>query len=134
MTTGRARVLIVDDAADLRELMTIALQREGFEVLCVETGQAAADLLAVSHVDIVVLDIQMPELDGWEVLERIRGEPATATLPVIVCTVKGRDDDRERVWRAGGDAYVAKPFDIGVLVETISRVLGRRSSPMDRVD
>lgn len=121
----KRRVLVVDDAADLRELLAIALRRAGFDVVGADGGPAAASVLAAESdtIDAVVLDIQMPEVDGWEVLSRIRSEPATAELPVIVCTVKGRDHDIERVYAAGGTAYVGKPFDIVELVDTIEGVL-----------
>ena len=123
--TKSPRVLVVDAAADLRELMGIALRREGFEVVPVDGGTAAASVLSEEehHIEAVVLDIQMPEVDGWEVLARIRSEPATAELPVVVCTVKGRDHDIERVYASGGNAYVSKPFDIAELVAALQGVL-----------
>ena len=118
-------MLVVDDAADLRELLGIALRREGFDVVPVDGGTAAASVLSDEghDIEVVVLDIQMPELDGWEVLARIRSEPATAELPVVVCTVKGRDHDIDRVYASGGNAYVGKPFDIAELVEALQGVL-----------
>lgn len=126
MTAKSRRVLVVDDAADLRELLGIALRREGFDVVPVDGGPAAASVLSEEEHDIeaVVLDIQMPDVDGWEVLARIRSEPSTAELPVIVCTVKGRDHDIERVYASGGNAYVGKPFDIAELVQALQGVLG----------
>jgi CheY-like chemotaxis protein len=117
---------VVDDAADIRLLAELVLSMAGFRVTCVESGRAALALLADGALpDVVLLDVQMPELDGWETLGRLRADPRTATLPVVLCTVKGLPEDALRGWSLGCDAYLGKPFDIAGLVDELTTVLDR---------
>jgi two-component system, cell cycle response regulator DivK len=117
------RVLVVDDQEDVRELLRVALEIEGSDVTEAPAGEAALAQLDAGFVpDLVVLDIQMPLMDGWEVLERIRARAETHDLPVIVCTVKASQLDAERGWRLGCDGYVTKPFTIDRLTAEVRRV------------
>ena len=123
------RVLIVDDTDDVRSLLRVALSVAGFETIEANEGPAALHLLATQPTpDIVLLDVQMPVMDGWQTLTQIRSSEATATLPVIMCTVKSRPEDRVRGWELGCDGYLSKPFDIGELVELVRSVASR---PLD---
>ena len=120
------RVLIVDDTDDVRSLLRVALSVAGFETVEAKEGPAALDLLATGPTpDIVLLDVQMPVMDGWQTLAEIRKTHATSTLPVIMCTVKSRPEDRERGWELGCDGYLSKPFDIGELVQLVRDVAAR---------
>ena len=125
-----ARVLVVDDAADLRLLIGLALEADGHAVVEADGGPRALALLEGDDgaggeaVDLVVLDIQMPEMDGWTVLERIRASARTAEMPVVVCTVKAGGADRERAWAAGCDDFLSKPFDLGELRAVVDGALG----------
>jgi two-component system OmpR family response regulator len=117
------RALIVDDQEDVRELLRVALAIEELDVTEASSGEEALRLIEAGPVpDIVVLDIQMPLMDGWEVLARIREREETRDLPVIVCTVKASQLDVERGWRLGCDGYVTKPFTIDRLVGEVRRV------------
>lgn len=123
--TGR-RALVVDDAADIRLLAELVLSMAGFTVAAASSGAGALALLADGDVpDIVVLDVQMPDLDGWETLARLRNDPRTAALPVVLCTVKGLPEDTLRGWTLGCDGYLGKPFDIAGLVAELRTILGR---------
>jgi DNA-binding response OmpR family regulator len=120
------RVLIVDDTDDVRSLLRVALSVAGFETMEASEGPAALHLLATQATpDLVLLDVQMPVMDGWQTLSQIRNSPATSTLPVIMCTVKSRTEDRVRGWELGCDGYLSKPFDIGELVELVRSVAAR---------
>ena len=106
-------VLVVDDAADLRLLVRTVLRRAGIEVTEATNGEEALELLDRGPLpDAVVLDIQMPKLDGWDTLAAIRADPRTVTLPVIVCTVRAQAADVARAWTLGADAVVTKPFAV----------------------
>ncbi len=123
------RVLIVDDTDDVRSLLRVALNVAGFETMEANEGPAALHLLATEVTpDIVLLDVQMPVMDGWQTLSQIRASASTATLPVIMCTVKSRPEDRLRGWELGCDGYLSKPFDIRELVELVRSVAAR---PLD---
>ncbi len=120
------RALVVDDAPDIRLLAELVLSMAGFNVTTASSGKDALCQLAVGDLpDIVVLDVQMPEVDGWETLSRVRGDPRTADLPVVLCTVKGLPEDTLKGWSLGCDGYLAKPFDIGLLVGEVQAVLRR---------
>ena len=121
-----SRALVVDDAPDIRLLADLVLTMAGFTVTTASSGKDALSQLAGGDLpDIVVLDVQMPDVDGWETLRRLRGDPRTADLPVVLCTVKGLPEDTLKGWSLGCDGYLAKPFDIGLLVEEVQCVLGR---------
>ena len=127
MTVPRA--LVVDDASDIRMLADLVLTMAGFTVTGASCGGEALRLLAEGDLpDIVLLDVQMPNIDGWETLSRLRGDPRTAELRVVMCTVKGLPEDTLRGWSLGCDGYLGKPFDIGALVEELQGVLRRNRS------
>ncbi len=118
--------LVVDDAPDIRLLADLVLTMAGFTVRAASSGSEALRMLARDDLpDIVLLDVQMPEVDGWETLTRLRHDPRTADLPVVLCTVKGLPEDTLKGWTLGCDGYLGKPFDIGDLVEELEGVLRR---------
>lgn len=120
------KALVVDDAADIRLLADLVLTMAGFTVTAASSGREALQMLAGGDLpDIVLLDVQMPDVDGWETLSRVRATPHTADLPVVLCTVKGLPEDTRKGWSLGCDGYLGKPFDIGGLVEELNAVLER---------
>ena len=126
-----ARALVVDDAPDIRLLADLVLSMAGFAVTAASSGSEALRLLAAEDLpDIVLLDVQMPDVDGWETLSRLRTDPRTAGIPVVLCTVKGLPEDTLRGWSLGCDGYLGKPFDISGLVDELHGVL--RRDPQER--
>ena len=121
-------VLVVDDDADLRFLVGRLMALAGMEVREAGTGAEALDVLRADPAwpDAVVLDVQMPGMDGWEALRAIRAEPSLDHVRVVMCTVKGRQVDVDQGWELGCDGYVTKPFDIDVLVGTVLGVMSKR--------
>ena len=120
------RALVVDDAADIRLLADLVLQMAGFSVTAAASGREALGILAGGELpDIILLDVQMPDVDGWETLSRVRSDPRTRHLPVVLCTVKGLPEDALKGWSLGCDGYLGKPFDIGGLVAELQAVLER---------
>jgi len=118
--------MVVDDAADIRLLADLVLSMAGFAVTAAASGSDALRLLAEGDLpDIVLLDVQMPEVDGWETLRRLRNDPRTVDLPVVLCTVKGLPEDTLKGWSLGCDGYLGKPFDISALVDELRGVLLR---------
>lgn len=116
-------VLIVDDDPSLLAMLGMALQVEGFEVRRATTGQQALAAIAESRPDVVVLDVMMPGLDGREVTRRLRNDPTTCDLPVVICSALSRDDDQWQAWTAGANSFVAKPFEIDALVDEVNLAL-----------
>lgn len=124
--TAACTALVVDDAPDIRLLAELVLSMAGLTVTAASSGREALQRLADNDLpDIVLLDVQMPEVDGWETLTRVRADPRTAGLPVVLCTVKGLPEDTLRGWTLGCDGYLNKPFDIGGLVDELRGVLQR---------
>jgi two-component system OmpR family response regulator len=121
-----ALAMTVDDADDLRALVRTVLESNGFDVIEAASGRAALDELATgTHPDVIVLDVQMPDLDGWDTLAAIRAEPATAGLAVVLCTVRAAQADIDRGWRLGCDGFLPKPFAIDELARTVVEISER---------
>jgi DNA-binding response OmpR family regulator len=123
---GKKRtVLVVDDEKDIVDLITYNLQRNGYDVLCALNGTEALDL-AQKHVpDLVVLDLMLPGIDGTEVARRLKADPRTATVPIIMLTAKGEETDVVVGLTLGADDYVTKPFSMKILLARLSTVLRR---------
>ena len=126
-------ILVIDDDPDIRTLLQIALEREGHAVEGAPGGSAGLAALREPGRErpVVILDVQMPDLDGWHVLGEIRGDDDLRDLPVILCTVKSSTADLTRGWEAGCDAYLTKPFDIGAMAAEVATLAGL--SPDDRI-
>ena len=126
--------LVVDDAPDIRLLADLLLSMAGFTVTAAASGREALAALAAGELpDIVLLDVQMPDVDGWETLSRVRSDPRTSHLPVVLCTVKGLPEDALKGWTLGCDGYLGKPFDIGGLVNELQTVLDRDGAAREAV-
>jgi len=119
------KILIVDDDATMIKLLATILEIEGYQALEALSGDEALKVIAEEKPDLILLDIMMPELDGLEVLDMLRGDAATRHLPVVMLTARVEDEDIYEGWRRGADEYVTKPFEPKVLIETISKVLSR---------
>jgi DNA-binding response OmpR family regulator len=116
------KALVVDDDRVLADVVAFALRREGFDVIQAHTGQAAVERWASEQPDLVVLDVNLPQMDGFEVCRRIREQSDT---PVIMLTVRGDEDDMVNGLRLGADDYIAKPFSPRQLVARAHAVLRR---------
>lgn len=120
-------VLLIEDDPDVRALSRAVLAGEGFDVVDQPLGSSALDWISAAErlPDLIVLDVQMPEMDGWTVLEHLRADQRTRSIPVLMCTVKAGDSDRRRARYGGGDAYLRKPFTIDGLVTAVRSLLER---------
>jgi DNA-binding response OmpR family regulator len=118
------RVLVVDDEPNIVMSLRFLMEREGLEVEVAPTGQAAVAALDRTPADLVLLDVMMPELDGFEVCQRIRANPAWRATKIVMLTAKGRDVERDKGLALGADAYVTKPFSTRDLVAQVKQMLG----------
>jgi CheY-like chemotaxis protein len=119
------RVLVVDDSPAIRTLLTVNLELEGYDVRAAADGEEGLEVVAQWHPHVVTLDVVMPRLDGFETLERLRADPATAELPVVMVTARAQAADRERGDALGVDAYLSKPFEPAELVAVVGRLARR---------
>ena len=122
---GRHRIVIVDDEPEIGRILAMILRRAGFETEAFTGGRAALAGLAAVPADLVILDVTMPELDGFETLRRIRETPATARLPVIMLTANAAADDRARAESLGADDFIAKPFEPADALARVRALLAR---------
>jgi DNA-binding response OmpR family regulator len=120
------RVLIVDDEPNIVLSLEFLMKKAGFEVAVARNGREALDALAGEAPALLLLDVMMPEFDGYEVCERIRADPAWASTKIVMLTARGRDSERERGLALGADAYVTKPFSTRELVAQIEGMLAAK--------
>nr|WP_256502711.1 response regulator [Desulfuromonas sp. KJ2020] len=117
--------MIVEDEESLLKLESILLTSKGYDVTGVTNGQAALDSLAENPSDLVLLDIMLPQIDGFEVCRRIKENPQTQHIPVIMLTAKKSREDMARGEKVGADWYITKPFKSVMVIETIQRFLAK---------
>lgn len=121
----RSKILIVEDEESLLKLESILLSSKGYDVTGVMDGKSALREIAMSRPDLVVLDIMLPEMDGFEVCRQIKENPDTSAIPVVMLTAKKNSQDYARGMQVGADAYITKPFKSVKVVETIEELLKR---------
>jgi two-component system alkaline phosphatase synthesis response regulator PhoP len=119
----RKRILVVDDEIYIVHILEFSLTMEGYSILTASDGEEALQMIDSERPDLVVLDIMMPKLDGYEVCRRLRQDEQFADLPVILLSAKGRPVDREAGLQAGANDYITKPFSPRKLLEKISELL-----------
>lgn len=124
-TAATCRVLVVDDDRDYVDILRMHLERRGFAVTTASCGNEALERLQEAKPDVVLLDVMMPDLTGFDVLRRIRDTPTTASLPVILISAKGDEDDMMTGYQYGADYYITKPCTPTQLLYGVGLVLGR---------
>lgn len=118
------RILVVDDEPNIVMSLEFLMRRAGFEVEVARNGREALQALDGPPPDLLLLDVMMPEFDGYEVCEQVRARPEWNRTRIIMLTARGRDVERERGLALGADAYVTKPFSTRDLVEQVKQMLG----------
>lgn len=116
------RVLAVDDDPTILRLLQVNLEMEGHEVHTADNGQAALERVREVEPEVVLLDVMMPHVDGWQVCEQLRSDTAFDHLPIVFLSARAQEADLERGRSVGADAYITKPFDPLELVELIERL------------
>lgn len=122
---SKGRILHVEDNADNRHLVRRVLESEGYEVVEASNGTQALEFLDAQEIDLALMDINMPDIDGYTLATRIRATPRFATLPILAMTANVMHGDRERSLAAGCDGYIQKPIDIDILSMQIERYIRR---------
>jgi DNA-binding response OmpR family regulator len=123
------RILIAEDEDRIREIVAEYLEDEGYEVIQAENGREALELFEKSRIDLAIIDIMMPEVDGWSVCRKLRN---SSGVPIIIITARSDDDDKLMGFELGADDYVTKPFSPKVLTARVKNLLKRSSGAMDR--
>ncbi len=122
-----AKILLVEDNEMNRDMLSRRLMRRGYEVVCALDGLEAVTMAASERPDLILMDMRLPELDGWEATRRIKSAPATQSIPIIALTAHAMSGDRDQALAAGCDDYDSKPVDLARLLGKIEALLD--SSP-----
>jgi len=122
---GKAKLLIVEDEEDIRELVELNLTQEGYEVLSCETGEQALEIAGSKLPDLIILDLMLPIIDGFEVCRIIKNNDITAHIPIIILSAKSQETDKIIGLELGADDYVTKPFSPRELIARIRAILRR---------
>jgi chemosensory pili system protein ChpA (sensor histidine kinase/response regulator) len=125
----RTRILLVDDEAHIRKLTRAFLERRGFEVRTAHDGQAALEALDEFQPDLIITDVNMPRLDGYQLAQIVRASPATARIPILMISAQHQDAADPRLL-AETDAYLSKPIELAQLARTIAALLAQ--APTDQ--
>lgn len=123
------RILLVEDNEMNRDMLSRRLSRRGFDVLLAENGEAGVELTSSQRPDLILMDMSLPVVDGWEATRRIKADPSTSGIPVIALTAHAMASDRELALQAGCDDYDSKPVDLARLIRKIEQLLGTSQKP-----
>jgi DNA-binding response OmpR family regulator len=119
----KKKILIVDDEPQINRMLNIRMKANGFDTLSAFDGEQALDLARVSRPDLIILDVMMPKMDGFEVCRRLKADATMKTIPVIMLSVKVDEGARDWAAVSGADDYLSKPFEAEELLEKIKKLL-----------
>jgi CheY-like chemotaxis protein len=122
------KILLVEDNEFNRDMLSRRLQRRGFDVAIAEDGQAGIEAARSGMPDLILMDMDLPVLDGWESTRRLKADPALRSIPVIALTAHALQSDCDRAYEAGCDDFATKPIEFSALMEKIERALGSRGN------
>jgi DNA-binding response OmpR family regulator len=123
LNESQARILVADDDEDILNLVALMLEREGYAVLRARDGVEAVDVAFAERPDLLVLDVMMPKQDGFAVMRTLRDAHTTEAMPILLLTASVQEQQRERGFQAGADAFVRKPFSPRELLGEVARLL-----------
>jgi two-component system cell cycle response regulator DivK len=126
-TDQKQRILVVDDSEDMRDLLQRLLERAGYRVVLAADGQASLTQAKLHHPDLVLMDLSLPDMDGWEAVRHLRKMPEFGSIPIIAVTAHVSPQEAERAVAAGCTAHIGKPFESRVLLQEVARLLSSRS-------
>ena len=121
------KVLVVDDELHITTLLKLTLEMNGYEVVIANDGVEALERVESDHPDLILLDIKMPRLNGWQVCEKLKSDELTRSIPIIMVTAFAQNEARQRSLELGADDFVSKPFESTLLLESIQKVLNKSS-------
>lgn len=126
---SKGRILIVEDNMDTYELVHFILEKRGFETFLAVNGRDGVNAAVKQRPDLIIMDMSMPEMDGWTATSIIKKDEQTRAIPLLALTAHALPGDRQRAMDAGCDEYITKPMDLDELVEAIQYWINKRSTP-----
>jgi len=121
------RILVAEDEKDIRELIAFTLRFAGFDVLLASNGAEAVEVAEAERPDLVILDVRMPKMSGYEACRRLKENPQTASLPVVFLSAKGQDSEIQQGLESGAEEYILKPFAPDELIQQVRDILNRHT-------
>ncbi|MGH2538441.1 MAG: response regulator transcription factor [Candidatus Promineifilaceae bacterium] len=126
-----ARILIAEDEPDIRELIALTLQFNGHDVLCARDGQEAVEIAGRQPCDLILLDVRMPRMTGYEACRTLRLQEPTRATPIFFLSAKGQENEVEAGLAAGADDYILKPFAPDALAQRVAKALERETNGLE---
>ncbi len=120
---AKGKILVVDDEVNITQILEFSIGAEGYEVITAANGEEAIDKARHEQPDLIILDIMMPKIDGYEACRILKANPLTKGIPVVLLTAKGRDIDKRLGYEVGATDYIIKPFSPNKLVDRIHQLL-----------
>jgi len=120
---GNGRILFLEDDNDTYELVRFMLERAGYQALRAVNGKDGLEIAHREQPDLILADLSMPEMDGWEATRKLKADPATQHIPIIALTAHTLPGDRQRALKAGCNAYLTKPINLKVFLETVDKFM-----------
>ncbi|MBN2184791.1 MAG: response regulator [Candidatus Krumholzibacteriota bacterium] len=120
---SKGKILVVDDEINITQILEFSIGSEGYQVITASNGEEAVDVAKREQPNLIILDIMMPKIDGYEACRIIKANPLTKNIPVILLTAKGRDIDKRLGYEVGATDYIMKPFSPTQLIERIQELL-----------
>ena len=120
---SKGKILVVDDEINITQILEFSIGSEGYQVITASNGEEAIDVAKREQPNLIILDIMMPKIDGYEACRIIKANPLTKNIPVILLTAKGRDIDKRLGYEVGATDYIIKPFSPTQLIERIQELL-----------
>jgi DNA-binding response OmpR family regulator len=120
---AKGKILVVDDEVNITQILEFSIGAEGYEVITAANGEEAIDKARREQPDLIILDIMMPKIDGYEACRILKANPLTKGIPVVLLTAKGRDIDKRLGYEVGATDYIIKPFSPNKLVDRIHQLL-----------
>ena len=134
MLNEKNKILIVEDEQDIRDLLIFNLQKEGFKVESADNGDSALSLIRKNNFDLVLLDLMLPGIGGFDLTRILKNDRKTSEIPILMLTAKGEESDIVKGLELGADDYMTKPFSIKVLLARINKILIKSSNRSDEAD
>jgi len=131
---NKDKLLVVEDEQDIRDLLIFNLQKEGFKVESADNGDSALSLIRKNNFDLVLLDLMLPGIGGFDLTRILKNDKKTSEIPILMLTAKGEESDIVKGLELGADDYMTKPFSIKVLLARINKILTKSSNRSDEAD
>jgi two-component system alkaline phosphatase synthesis response regulator PhoP len=120
---AKGKILVVDDEVNITQILEFSIGAEGYEVVTAANGEEAIDKARREQPDLIILDVMMPKIDGYEACRILKANPLTKSIPVVLLTAKGRDIDKRLGYEVGATDYIIKPFSPSKLIDRIHQLL-----------